>query len=380
MISSIKKLFLLLTKSERRKAFLLMLGMLFMGATEIAGIGAIAPFLSVVTNPEAIQDNKILSYIYAEFGFTDTSTFIIAIGIAALAFTILRNATAVVVKFIEIRFAEMRGYRLSKRLMAKYLGHPYVYFLNKNSSEISRNVLAETNTVIRSFLVPLLELFTKLVTVVSITIFLIIMDPQVALIIASALLVLYGSIYVAVKKVLLELGRKRLEANKKRFKLVREAYGGIKDVKLLGKESVFLNYFARVSKKTARYQSNTKIIGAFPKYALDTIVFAAMISMVLYVMFTREGSIADSVPLLGLYGLAAYRIMPALNQVYKHIAKIRGSQVVVEMIYEELGTVSEEEERAIKDKQAAAKLSFEQQIELENIVFTYPVSEKTEKE
>jgi len=379
MIKSIKKFYSLLTKREKRNFFLLIFAMLFMGATEIAGIGSIAPFLGVIANPQIVEEQKILKSLYDFFQFKDTRSFIIAMGFGALGFVILRNLTAAAVKFFEIRYAEMRGYRLSKRLMAKYLGQPYVFFLNKNSSEISRNVLAEVNNLIRQFLIPLLELMTRLITVFAIIVFLVIMDPQVALIIATSLLLLYGGIYFGVKKFLLELGKKRLAANNKRFKLVREAFGGIKDVKLLGKEYVFLEYFGKVSKRTARYQSNNKIIGSFPKFALDTIVFGAMIGLVLYLMIARDGDISDSLALLSLYGLAAYRMMPALDKIFKNIASLRGSQVVVDTIHEELGKISDEEKMALETNPEIQKSTFEKEITLTDIVFRYPGTSSSEK-
>src|SRR6056297_2216510 len=187
MIASIIKFFKIISKKERRKFYLLILGMIFMGFTEVAGIGSISPFLSVVTNPESVQSNDLLSRLYTFGNFDSLRGFVISLGFAVLGFIILRNATAAVVRYIEIRYAEMVGYRLSRRLLAKYLGQSYVFFLNKNSAELSRNVLAEANTTIRGFLVPLLEMMTKLVTVVSILIFLIFVDPIVALLVAGSL-------------------------------------------------------------------------------------------------------------------------------------------------------------------------------------------------
>lgn len=149
-----------------------------------------------------VQDNEILKLIYDTLGFENFNSFVIALGFAVLGFVIIRNVTAALVKFAEIRFAENRGYRLSRRLMAKYLGQPYIFFLNRNSAELSRNILSEAGIVISSFLIPLLELMTRLVTVITVVSFLVIMDPKVALFVSLALGIIYGSIYLMVKKVL----------------------------------------------------------------------------------------------------------------------------------------------------------------------------------
>jgi ATP-binding cassette, subfamily B, bacterial PglK len=376
MLGAIRKLLQMFSRRERRNFYLLLIGMIAMGLTEIAGIGAIAPFLSVISDPSIIQDNEILKLLYDRIGFDTDRSFIIALGIAVIVLLLVRNITALIVRFTEIRYAEMRGYRLSSRLMTVYLRQPYSFFLNKNSSELSRNVLSEAKTATDGFLIPLLELMTKAVTVLAIIVFLIVMDPQIALIVAMVLGILYGGIYLTVKRVLYNMGRKRLKANEKRFKLAKEAFGSIKDVKLLNKENIFLSLFSRATKKIARYQSNIRILGAFPKYALDSIVFGALIAVILYLFISRESSFTDSIAVISLYVLAAYRLVPALHGVFKNVAKIRGNQAVVEVIHKELKGTDPEEYGYSRAAEAPEKLSFENEIRIENLVFTYPGAEE----
>lgn len=376
MLKAIRKFIRLFSRRERRNFYFLVFGMIIMGLTEIAGIGAIAPFLSVISDPSIIQENDILKMVYDTFGFDTDKAFIITLGLAVLVLVLIRNITATIVRFIEIRYAEMRGYRLSTRLMSKYLRQPYSFFLNKNSAELSRNVLAEAKTATNGFLIPLLELMTKLVTVIAIIVFLVLMDPQVALIVALLLGVLYGGIYMTVKKVLYTMGQKRLKANRKRFKLANEAFGSIKDVKLLNKENLFIDLFARATKKIARYESNKRILGAFPKYTLDSIVFGALILVILYLFISRESSFADSIAIISLYALAAYRLMPALDGVFKNMAKIRGNQAVVEVLHNELEGSDPDEEEFRPVQEIHEKLPFKREIRVEDLVFTYPGAEE----
>jgi ABC-type multidrug transport system fused ATPase/permease subunit len=373
VIKTIRKFFSLLTTGERRKFYLLILAMIFMGFTEIAGISTLAPFLSVVTNPSVVQDNKLLNMTYTTIGFETHRSFVITLGIVVLSFVLIRNLTAALVKFAEIRFAEMRGYRLSRRLMSKYLGHPYVFYLNRNSAELSRNILSEASTVINTFLIPLLELMTRFVTVTAVIIFLVMLDPIVAVMVTLTLGLLYGIIYLSIKKVLFSIGRKRLRANQKLFQLVREIFGGIKDVKLLGKEKVFLSEYSQLAQKTARYQSNRKIIGSFPKYALDSIVFGAMIAMVLYLMISRDGDFSDSIAILGIYAMAGFRLLPALDGIFKEVANLRGTQAVVEALYADIGDVdNEEEEISTQIDGYRPRLPYDSVLSIDNISYLYP--------
>ena len=359
---------------SRRKFYFLILAMIFMGFTEIAGISTLAPFLSVVTNPKVVQEDKFLNMIYTRFGFDSHRSFVLILGFVVLAFVLIRNVTAALVKFAEIRYAEMRGFRLSRRLMAKYLEQPYVFYLNRNSAELSRNILSEASTVINTFLIPLLELMTRFVTVTAVIVFLVLIDPVVAVMVTLVLGLLYGIIYLSIKKVLFSIGRKRLRANQRLFQLVREVFGGIKDVKLLGKENVFLDAYAQIAQKAARYHSNRKILGSFPKYALDSIVFGAMIAMVLYLMISREGDFSESIAILGIYAMAGFRLLPALDGIFKEVANLRGTQAVVEALYNDLGSVRTEEVYTSPDSQNRVRLPFESMLTIQNVGFHYPGS------
>ena len=372
MIKTFRKLLSILTPKERRKFLILSAAIIVMALTEVAGIGSISPFLAVASNPGAIIEQPLLARIYHGLGFTEPNAFIAFLGLVVIALIILRNAVTAAVKYIEVRFGQMRNHSLSTRLLAKYLGKPYIFFLNQNSAELSRNVLAEVNQVVTGFLIPGIELMAKVVVALAIITFLVVLNPLVALITALVLGSLYGAVYFAVRGPLMRIGRRRMDANRDRYKLAQEAFGGIKDVKLMGKEGVFLNEYKIPSRAVAEALATKTIIGAMPRYVLETITFSAV--MLLIAVLALRGEFQDAIPLVGVYGLAAYRLMPTLEQIFKHAATLRGNQVVVDLVHDHLRDVPGDTPRLPVER--AAPLPFVRAIELHDVVFRYPNAEE----
>lgn len=368
----IRQILSLLSPKERRRLLFLCCGIVFLALVEVVGVGSIGPFLAVVTNPPMIHSNPYLLWAYETFGFSSEAQFVIALGCAVIVFTVLRNIVAAVVRYAEIRFGQMRAHSISTRLLARYLSQPYAFFLNRNSSELTRNILGEVQETVKNYLIPLLECLTKSVITFSILIFLIALDPLVAAVMTLALGGVYGSVYAVTRMRLFKIGRLRLEANKRRFQVVSEVLGGIKDAKLMGKENVFLEEYKKPSRKIARYVTLKTVYGNLPKYVLDSIVFSMIILVVLWFIHD-SGDLEGAVAMVSIYAVAGYRLMPTLDALYKNIAKLRGSQPAVELIYREL--MSNPDAGFLGPKTAPPRMNLDEAISLEKVSFSYPGAE-----
>ncbi len=371
----IKMLFELLSKNEKRKLILVLIGVMVLGVLELAGVGSIMPFLTVASKPEMVQTNSYLNWAYVNFGFESTESFLFALGIGAVLFILVSNAMKALVFYMNKRYTTMRNHHLSLRLFRRYLYRPYTYFLNKNTSELLKNILGEVNTLINSALMPLLELLTNFVITVLIITMLIIVEPRLSIITFLVIGSFYGIVYIVVKGHLNTLGKRKIEANGLRYKKVSEALGGIKDVKILGREEYFLKDFKAPSIETAKIMVTTALIGTIPKFVLEVIVFGGILSAILYMMQKTE-SFQEAVPVIGLFSFAAYRVMPSVQKIFANMAKIRTHLPLVELIHNNLGEWEKEEARikALKKEYSEPTL-FEKELTLKSIIFTYPGGE-----
>src|SRR5690554_851124 len=138
-----KKLFMLFNKKEKKKLLLIFFMMILAGIFETIGIGLIVPFVGIVTNPEIIQEQQILNYLYNLFNFQSNLSFLIFAVIVLLLVFVLKNLYLLLFFYVQFRVILNQEVKLSKQLFKEYLTKPYTFHLQRNSSELLRNVNSE---------------------------------------------------------------------------------------------------------------------------------------------------------------------------------------------------------------------------------------------
>jgi ATP-binding cassette, subfamily B, bacterial PglK len=372
-MTHIKKLLSILTKDEKLKLILVLFGVILMGMLEVIGVGSIMPFLSVASDPEIIHENQYLSWVYSTFGFKTHEGFLFTLGICVIAFLFISNGSRAAASYINKRYTTGRQHALSYRLLTWYVKQPYSYFLNQNSSELTKNILNEVATVIRKVFMPSLELISSSIIVVFLIGLLILINVSVALIVAVSFGLIYVLLYKLVQNKLHTIGVRRINNNRKRFKIVSELFGGIKDVKLLGSERTFLKRFEKPSYQIARDIATNYVLVDLPRFGLESFAFGGIIALMLFYI-KGEGSFESIVPVIGLYAFAGYRLMPALQKLFKSIGSLRTYLPTVDLLYNQLSDHERSEYKFSKER--PAPLSFHNQIDLDKIHFRYPGSDE----
>ena len=369
-MNALRSILHLLTRRERRQLYLLVGFSIIDGILQIVGIASIMPFLAVVTDPAAALDNRWLSLAYDTFGFATTESFLIFLGVGVLLAIALSNGASAATTWFSVRFSWMLGHNLSRRILRDYLYRPYEYFLNVNSNALGTKILSEVWEVINSVILPGIKVVSNAITALLIVGLLLVVDPVLALAAAVVLGGLYGAIFLGVRNTLSRLGSDRVKANRSRYQAVGEAFGGIKDVKILGKERTYLQRYVGPSHAYARSKSTSLVIKQVPSYALELIAFGGIILIVIYLLATG-GNLATVLPVIGLYAFASYRLKPALQSIFSSMTSIRNGKASLDSVLDDLrprGSV-----RAI-DRSDVEPLPFEHELELRDIVFRYPGS------
>ncbi|WP_319416097.1 ABC transporter ATP-binding protein/permease [Marispirochaeta aestuarii] len=373
----IQKLLKLFTKKERRQLGILTGAILFMALMEVIGVGAIGPFMTVAADPSVVQETPVLLWLYQSLGIQDMRYFIAALGVAFFLIILGTNGFTTIVMFFLFRWSNMRSYTLGRRLMSQYLYQPYSYFLDHNTSELSKNILAEVQQILTQAIRPGMELLARGMVALAILLFLILSSPLVALVVAVVLGGSYAIVFGLVRSKLTKIGTKIRKYNRERFKTAGEAFGAIKDVKILGKEPVFEAQYAGASRRFARQQANRQIITSLPHHIIEAVALGLVVLLVVVLIITG-GRFAEVIPLVSIYAFAGYRLMPALRIVFKNAGALRSSGPIVQAFYEDLTTGAAEVEASRKAALHLAatgnRLAFNERIELRNIEFMYPAS------
>lgn len=321
----IKQLYYLLTSQERKKLSILLIMIVIMALIDMVGVASIMPFMAVLTNPSLIESNTILKSLFEfsnYFGVINTQQFLVFLGIMIFVLLIASISFKAITMYIQTFFAERIDYSIGRRLVEGYLHQPYGWFLNRNSADLGKSVLSEVNAVIANGFKPAMDLIGKSFVTVAILILLILIDPMLAIIVGLTLIFSYGLIYQFTRSFLKRIGLDRFHANSARYNIIGEAFGAIKEIKLGGLESVYTERFSKPAKIIANHSAAMTLVSQIPRLALEAIAFGGLLLAVLY-LIGKSGNFNNAVPIIALYAFAGYRLMPALQQIYNAIARMR---------------------------------------------------------
>ncbi len=369
MVQLFKKISSLLTSKDKRQLLFLTFVIFIVALVEVCGIASIMPFMAVVANPEVIESNRYIALVYHRLGFSSTNQFLVFLGIVVFFIILMSNALKALCLWLELRFIHFRLYEISRRLLFSYLSRPYVYFLNQNTSILGKNILQEVSLFTHNILRPCTQILSRLVVVFFILALLVVVDPLLAVVIASTLGGSYILLYYLVQRKLARLGEERFEANSLRSKAAAEAFGGVKDLKVLGRERLFLDQFSRHAYRMEGNLVKNGLISQLPSYIMEVLAFGGILIIVLYFLMIRQ-DIAQTLPVMALYAFAGYRLMPALQGIFSSVTLLRFNLPVLDTLYRDLAGIAGIP--AAWQTSTAAPLAFRSRIDLDDITFTYP--------
>ena len=370
----LKKCIYLLTPRELKISFLLIIMIIIMASLDMIGVASILPFMAVLTNPSVIETNAILNKMFEIskiFGVENNDGFLFALGVLVFMLLIISLIFKALTAYAQIRFVQMREYTIGKRLLEGYLHQPYNWFLSRHSADLVKTVLSEVNEVIGNALKPLMEIIAKSMIIIAIIILLIIADPKLAFIVSFSIIITYGLIFYSISNILYKLGKERFKNNHFRFRIVSEAFGAAKEIKVSGLEKSFIKSFSNTAQTFARNVASSDVLGILPRFALEAIAFGGILLIILYIL-ANTGSVNDAIPIISLYAFAGYRLMPAIQQIYLSSTRLKFVGPALDKIINDIKNL-----KPLNLNQNQGVLNFNKAIDLKNISYNYPNSQRT---
>ena len=370
-MKQVNQLFDLLPKRSKQRVFFLLIMITLMALIDVIGVSSIMPFISVLSKPEIIQENRYLFLIYNYFNFSNISEFSIFLGIIFLVlffFSILFKSLTL---SLQLRFILSHEYILGKKLIEGYFNQPYIWFLSSNSSDLGKNILNEVSEVIGNGMIPLMNIISQSAVVLALILLILFVNPIIGFKVIFIISFSYVIIFIFVNKFLATLGKKRTLANKDRFRIVNEAFGAIKDLKVLDISENYIRRFSDVSTIHWKTNAYSQIITQLPRFALEAISFGSMMSLLLY-EFINGSDLNSKLPLISVYAIAGYRLLPSFQQIYVSFSKLRYVKTMLETLHSEFKNLNYEKNSTNQSR----KIEIKRDIELKNISFAYPGDKK----
>lgn len=367
--TALRKVFRILSPRGRVKLCWLVILTLLSAMMETIGIAAWIPFVSFGTNPEVVRQNPLMQRLYTLAGFTDYTSFLVFLGGGLLFLFLTGNVCRAATVWLCYRFSWGENHRMSQLLLDRYLRHPYVWFLRRNSADLAKNVIEEVGNTVEYVFQKLCMCMVRGFLAVLICIGLLLMDPLIAFTTAAFLTLIYSMFYRYFRGNLTRLGQVRLDSNRLRYKAVMEALSAVKEAKAPSSLPYFLETYRRHSLRTNELRISSELIGDLPGYLTEALAVGGMLAVMIYFLATQGGS-SSALTLIALYIVAAIRLTPALQNIYQDIVKIRFFLPSLDKIHEELGGGGQ----TVLTAAVEERLEFKQSLRLEGLCYSYPGS------
>ena len=374
MCSKIKKMIAIFNKRQRVELVFLFLIVLLSAVVELLGVSMIIPFINAILQPDELVQNHYVS-IFMEKMNIDTDGLIICIAIALIVVYVLKNAYLIFVNRYQLRFTYNGNRELGNRFMRCYLLQDYTFHINHNSAELMRDIATDV-VMFYATVLAFIQLMSEGVIAIALVSFLLMKDVIVTIGVAFSLGVMLLLFMGSYKKELVRLGNQRRYYGYKLTQSMQQAFGGIKEIKIAGREQHFLNAFESANAGNTEAMKKNLFLNAIPKPVMEALCIAGLM-IVICIRIAMGVNTVDFIGTLAVFAVAAFKLLPSVNKVSGYIGNILHNGVVIDTIYDKVKRLSqlENSRKGIEDKAEYRPVSFENEIMMQAISFRYPQSD-----
>lgn len=345
---------------------MVMLLMLLGAFAELVTLGAVLPFLAIISEPAKVSSYPVLTQALGAVGWNKPDQLLFPVTILFAAIALAAGAVRLLLAWVSQKFVYRLGYDLSVEVYRRTLYQPYSYHLAKNTSELIAGI-NKVQMIIGGMLLPLMQASIGAIISLFILAALVAIDPVIALIAATG----FGAIYVAISYVT----RRRLRQNSKiiasaqslRVQAVQEGLGGIRDVLMEHAQPVYITKFSRVDAQLRDAQALNAFIGAAPRFVIEASGMV-VIAILAFVLSQQPGGLLSALPILGALALGAQRMLPLLQQTYYGWAQIASSRHTLLDVLKALDLPVEAD---LASRDPIEPLPFKRKISIKSVSFRY---------
>ncbi|HEX3843993.1 MAG TPA: ABC transporter ATP-binding protein [Steroidobacteraceae bacterium] len=369
----LRTLWQLLERRQKVTLLALQLMSVLMAVLTVVGIAAILPFLTVLADPGAVDRSAAMRFLFrrlhlAAIGGGAHSA--LALGGVFISLVTIANAVNLGGSLLLNRFALKVGDAFNSSLFQEYLARPYEFHLATHSATLSARLLHESRRVTVGVLQSVLMLGANLVTIALIVGSMVLIDPLVAALALALLGTTYGLIYVAASGKLLRNGAEETRHHAERARIVAESLGAIKEILLLRAQPAFARRFATTCGEISRTMLSTLAIAQAPRHVLEIATVCALVGSTLFL--SGGGARTPWIAALSFMAFAIYRLLPALQQAFVALVRIRADRPALDNIAEDIHHARAREALARVNTGAdTGRMRPAREIRLENVSFRY---------
>ena len=339
MMDLAKKINYILDRKQKIRFLMLMVIIVIGAFMELLGISAIMPFVKILMDKSVIHTNPYYSFFYNLFQLNSDTQFLFLIAIALVVVYIVKNLYLLLMYDVQYRFTYNNQRRVAYKLMDSYMKQTYLYHISKNIAELQRNVTIDVNMFFQAVL-SVIQLVTEAAVCLLLAIFLFFTDKSITIGV-SVLLIVFAIVFLKVfRKKSKIFGAETRSRNADMMKWIRQSFEGVKEVKILNRESFFLNCVDENYLVYADAQRKNSLISIAPRPIFEAVCVSALM-IVVAIKIARGVNLEYFIPILSVFAVAAFRLLPSFGRLTGYINAITYNKVAVDAVYHDLKEVDQ---------------------------------------
>ncbi len=365
----IGKILSLLDRRTHKQLVGLFFLMLVGAVLEMIGLGLFLPILQVVSKPEGLSTTPIIKDIYAMTAPDDPQRFFLIVTTSLFVFYIVKNTFLGFMIYIQNRFVMTKQAAFSRDLMETYLRRPYLFYLSHNSAEILRNINDSGGKVFFLGLLPMLTIALEFLLAAGTVTMLVIIEPWATITVGLVLGLSGIAFFNLLQRRIVSWGKTVEFLNAEIIKWVHQSIGPIKQIMVSGREFYFRDRFAQANFTRARARALVVTSSYLPRLFIEVVIILSML-LVTCVIIWRGQTLQDVVPVLGIFAVGAFRLVPSASRIVTCVLQLKEGVAPLNSIYDDF--MDRSEQRSITRE--GVSLPFTGKLAFEQVSFHYPAA------
>jgi len=373
IITQLRKVLSLMQPRTRTKVVVLTVALVLSAALDALGVGSVFVLFKVMLDQSSVNEFSWLAWLLVGSEGKDWSKYLAVVGALVFVIFVARILLQMFSTWLRLRIQWDTQEQLATDLFGAYLRKPMTYHLMNNSVDLTRNVMTNCSYVGQHCVSALIDLGSESLVLIAVLLAVGYLQPLVSIvttIILGTTLVMYWRVG---ERHFLEWGSQINRLVGETYRAVTEAFGGIKIIKVFGREEYFVRRFERQVREYGSVSRRNALASMLPRQLLELVVISGVLGTIGILLLGGLG-ITEVVPVLAMIGAAAYRVMPALARISNAAQTIRLTEVPVDVVWTDMKTVElhgHQGKGAQERTDSRGELDFQREIRVERVSFTY---------
>lgn len=330
-----KKIEYIFSSHDKKMIIVLMILTVIGSVLELLGVTIFLPFVNIIMYPDYVKNNEILNWFYVKGGFSTVKGFEVFLCIVIIGIYLTKNVYLIVQKNITYKFSFHLQKTLATKLLNSYMKEPYSFHLKKNVAQLQR-ALQEDVANFSGFVMQALELAAELGVCFLLGIYLLTVSKTITVVVVGLLVICVLGFTFGTKRLSKGLGKDCQIYKAKIYQWINQSLGGIKEIKILGREDYFLDSYNLYYGKYTKALQILRLISMIPKYIVEAVCMTGLVFAIIIKILFGEADMIHFIPQLTVFATAAFRLLPSVGRINGYVTQMLSYMPSIDLVYNDL--------------------------------------------